>query len=140
MNQRELAPRFEDYLETIYLLERGKGVARVKEISEIRNVKMPTVTEVLKRLSKRGFVIYEPYGHVKTTEKGKKYAERVYRRHRILKAFMKEVLLLPEDESEYEGCLLEHYVSDKALNRIKILTDLFNKLGLKGEMEKLVKD
>ena len=79
----KLAPRLEDYLETIYLLEKKNGVARVKEIAKERNVKMPTVTEVLKRLSEKGYINYEKYGFATTTEKGKEYAEKIYKNTRL---------------------------------------------------------
>ncbi len=134
--EEKLAPRLEDYLETIYLIEKKNQVARVKEIAKARNVKMPTVTEVLKRLSERGFIKYEPYGYVKTTEKGKEYARKLYEKHKILIEFMTEVLRLPLERAEEEGCLLEHHLSEETLNRIKELTRYFKEKGIKlfGDM------
>jgi len=132
----KLAPRLEDYLETIYLLEKKNGVARVKEIAKERNVRMSAVTEVLKKLSKRGFVHYEPYGYVKTTEKGKDYAENLYRKHKVIIDFMKTVLLLPEKVAEQEGCLMEHHLSPETIERIKKLTAFFKKKKLQEEFKK----
>ncbi len=122
--EEKLAPRLEDYLETIYLLEKENKVARVKEIAKARNVKMPTVTEVLKRLSEKGFIKYEPYGYVSTTEKGKNYAEELYRKHRILIKFFKSVLGLPPEDAEREGCLIEHHLSDETVRRIEKLMEI----------------
>ncbi len=116
-----LAPRLEDYLESIYLLEREKGVARVRDIAKLRDVKMPTVTEVLKRLSERGFIHYEPYGFVTVTEKGKEYAEHLLEKHRVLTEFMRKILQLPEQVAEKEGCLMEHHLSDETVRRMRIL-------------------
>ena len=131
-----LAPRLEDYLETIYLLEKRKGVARVKEIAAARNVRMSAVTEVLKKLSERGFVHYEPYGYVKTTEKGKEYAENLYKKHKILIEFMRTVLKLPVEVAEREGCLLEHHLSLQTVERIKKLTKFFRERNLQEEFLK----
>ncbi|WP_457568588.1 metal-dependent transcriptional regulator [Desulfurobacterium sp.] len=132
--EKKLAPRLEDYLETIYLLEQENGVARVKEIAKKRNVKMPTVTEVLKRLSERGYVNYEPYGLVRTTEKGRKYAEELFEKHKILERFMRVVLHLPDDVAEKEGCLLEHHLSATTVERIGKLTKFLESKGLADEI------
>ncbi|WP_022847115.1 MULTISPECIES: metal-dependent transcriptional regulator [unclassified Desulfurobacterium] len=132
--ENRLAPRLEDYLETIYLLEKENGVARVKEIAKKRNVKMPTVTEVLKRLSERGYVNYEPYGLVRTTEKGRKYAEELFEKHKILEEFMRVVLHLPDEMAEEEGCLLEHHLSATTISRIGKLTKFLKEKGLIDEI------
>jgi DtxR family Mn-dependent transcriptional regulator len=136
----KLAPRLEDYLETIYLLEKKNGVARVKEIALERNVRMPTVTEVLRRLSERGFIHYEPYGYVKTTEKGKAYAENLYKKHKVLIDFMKTVLQLPEEIAEREGCLMEHHLSTETIGRIKKLTEFFREKNLEKEFARMFED
>ncbi len=129
----KLAPRLEDYLETIYLIERENGVARVKEIAKARNVKMPTVTEVLKRLSERGFIKYEPYGYVRTTEKGKEYAEALYRKHEVLRVFLMDVLGLSKERAEEEGCLMEHHLSKDTIRRIQKLTETLKEKGIRVE-------
>ena len=128
--EEKLAPRLEDYLETIYLLERENRVARVKEIAQARNVKMPTVTEVLKRLSEKGYIKYEPYGYVSTTEKGKAYARELYKKHRVLIEFFEKVLKLPPEVAEKEGCLVEHHLSDETVKRIEELTQYLTEKGI----------
>ncbi|WP_456342342.1 metal-dependent transcriptional regulator [Thermovibrio sp.] len=129
----KLAPRLEDYLETIYLLEKRNKVARVKEIAAARNVKMPTVTEVLKRLTEKGYIIYEPYGYVVTTDKGKEYAKKLYSKHKVLISFLRDVLGLPRDKAEQEGCLMEHHLSEETVRRIEKLTKKLKEMGFKLE-------
>jgi DtxR family Mn-dependent transcriptional regulator len=138
MKEEKLAPRLEDYLETIYLIEKRNGVARVKEIARERNVKMPTVTEVLRRLSERGYILYEPYGYVRTTEKGREYAESLYKKHEVLIDFMKAVLQLPPEVAEEEGCLMEHHLSKETVERIRRLTEFFKEKGLSEEFKRFV--
>ncbi len=129
----KLAPRLEDYLETIYLLEKKNKVARVKEIASARKVKMPTVTEVLKRLTEKGYIVYEPYGYVVTTEKGKEYAEKLYSKHRVLISFLRDILGLPYDKAEKEGCLIEHHLSEETVRKIEKLTEKLKEMGFKLE-------
>jgi DtxR family Mn-dependent transcriptional regulator len=136
----KLAPRLEDYLETIYLLEKKNGVARVKEIAKERNVKMPTVTEVLKRLSEKGYINYEKYGFATTTEKGKEYAEKIYKKHRALKKFFTEILNLPQEVAEKEGCLIEHYLSKSTVERFVKLVEFFEENNLKEKLKRWMND
>lgn len=131
--EEKLAPRLEDYLETIYLLEKKNKVARVKDIAAARSVKMPTVTEVLKRLTEKGYIVYEPYGYVMTTKKGKEYAKKLYSKHRVLITFLKEVLGLPLEVAEKEGCLMEHHLSEESVRRIEELTKILKEKGIKLE-------
>ncbi|WP_457681543.1 metal-dependent transcriptional regulator [Thermovibrio sp.] len=131
--EEKLAPRLEDYLETIYLLEKRNKVARVKEIAKERNVKMPTVTEVLKRLAEKGFISYEPYGYVVTTKKGKEYAKELYRKHKVLISFLKDILGVPASRAEEEGCLMEHHLSNDTVSRIARLTDKLKEINFRLE-------
>ncbi len=132
----KLPPRLEDYLETIYILEKEVGVARVKDIASERSVRMPTVSDVLKKLSERGFIDYEPYGTVKITLKGREYAQRLLQKHRVLEEFMREILKLPGEIAEVEGCLLEHHLGDETVERIGRLIEFIKGKGLMDELEK----
>ncbi len=46
--EKPLTSAMEDYLETIFDLDRQKKVVRVKDIAKRLSVKMPTVTSMLK--------------------------------------------------------------------------------------------
>ena len=59
MPEPALTPTMEDYLEAIYNISQGKRVVRVKNIAKEVGVKMPTVTNMLKSLSQKGFIDYE---------------------------------------------------------------------------------
>ena len=64
---KKLTPVMEDYLETIYELDQGKKVVRVKDIAQSLGVKMPTVTRMLKTLRDRELVAYQKYEYVELT-------------------------------------------------------------------------
>ena len=51
----------EDYLEAMASLKKEKGVARVRDIGRLLNVKKPSVTSALNTLSRAGLVVYERY-------------------------------------------------------------------------------
>lgn len=48
-----VSKREEEYLEVMYLLQKNKGVIRVKDIAKILKVKPPSVVDALKNSAKR---------------------------------------------------------------------------------------
>src|SRR3989442_8649097 len=58
----------EDYLEMINLLVAEKGFASTSDIAERMGVSQPTVTNILKKLDKQGYITYERYRGMALTE------------------------------------------------------------------------
>jgi len=110
--------RFEDYLETIYELCKDKGFTRVKEIANALKVKPATVSEMLEKLSKEGYVIYRKRLFVTLTEKGKNIAMDVKERREILVKFL-TALGVPRDIAESDACTIEHVLHEKTVNQLK---------------------
>lgn len=108
----------EDYLETIFELERENKHALVKDIAQRMNVKLPTVTSMLGNLQKRDLVDHEKYNHVKLTRKGKKIAKEIYRSHTMIKKFLMDVLNIDATTANEDACKMEHAVSSETLERI----------------------
>ncbi|MFP4176589.1 MAG: metal-dependent transcriptional regulator [Planctomycetota bacterium] len=114
---RELTPTLEDYLETIYRLERKKRVARPRDISEDQDVARSTVTSALQSLGEMDLINYEPYELITLTEEGRRKAEKLSNRHRIIRDFLESILGLNPDTAEETACGMEHAVGDEALER-----------------------
>jgi DtxR family Mn-dependent transcriptional regulator len=113
----------EDYLEAIWDLVQQDGSARVRDIAERLAVAMPSVTVALKSLAGRGLVEYEPYQQVTLTRRGKGQAERITRRHEVLRDFLTEVLDVDEPVAEANACRLEHAVDDAVLQRLQCFAE-----------------
>lgn len=107
-----LSSKMEDYLETIFFLERENRVVRVKQISESMEVKNPSVHSALHQLAGRGLVEHEHYGYINLTDDGRRLARKLERKHKLLTGFLHKYLGLAEDQAEEEACLLEHAMSD----------------------------
>jgi len=114
---KQLSGTLEDYLEAIYRIEQQKRVARPRDICEAQGVAGSTVTAALKSLSDKDLVNYEPYGLVTLTERGRKQAESLAVRHRIIRDFLEEILDLPPRQAESTACGMEHAVDERALQR-----------------------
>jgi DtxR family Mn-dependent transcriptional regulator len=108
----------EDYLEAVEMLHSKGSAVRVKEISELLGVKMPSVTAAMKRLSEERMVVYERYGRIKLTSAGRKAAREVFRRHEVLQRFLVEVLGMDSETAAGDACRMEHAISSGTLERL----------------------
>ena len=114
---KELSATLEDYLETIYCLEKEKRVARPRDISESQGVARSTVTAALQSLSEKGLINYEPYELITLTEEGREQAEKLDRRHRIMRDFLENILGLEPERADETACGMEHAVERDVLER-----------------------
>jgi DtxR family transcriptional regulator, Mn-dependent transcriptional regulator len=101
----------EEYLETIYDLESRDGSAKTTAIAKCLKVAPASVTEALCSLSDKGLVAYEPYKGATLTEEGKKIADTIKRKHRLLEVFLTDVLHLNREKVHEEACKMEHTIS-----------------------------
>lgn len=115
---RALSANMEDYLEAIYRLADGQGVARVSNIADALAVKRPSVSKALKRLRDQGLVRHSPYGDVGMTERGRTLARQQVHVHRVLTRFLTEVLKMPVRLAEHDACLIEHAISQETVARL----------------------
>ncbi len=129
----ELSSTQEDYLETIYRLERKKRVARPRDIGDRLDVAGSSVTAALQNLSEKGLVNYEPYGLVTLTEKGLLEARKVLTRHRILEDFLANVLDLEDERAQATACEMEHAVDPVALERLVCFLAYFREHSEDGQ-------
>jgi DtxR family Mn-dependent transcriptional regulator len=104
----------EDYLKAIYALSQDGKLISTTEIAEHFNITPASVTEMLKKLAKKGYVRYSRYHGVHLTRKGVQVAEKVARKHRLLERFLHDVLKIRNDRVHLQACEMEHALSDEA--------------------------
>lgn len=146
MEKSNLTPSLEDYMEAILELEQKNRVARVKEIAEKLNVQMPSVTGALKNLKKKGLINYEKNSFISLTDEGMKIADSILQRHTILTEFLKNTILMPEDEAQDLACKLEHHIPPAVAKRMDKLgkyvqQEIFEKQGKsREEWDKIISE
>lgn len=113
-----LSPSQEDYLEAILSLETNNRVARVKDIAEFLNVRMPSVTGALKQLRTKELIDYEKNSFITLTEKGKILAEKIFERHNSLAHFFQDILFMDKEKAQDEACKAEHSISQETIKRL----------------------
>ena len=110
----------EDYLERIHELIEEKGYARVVDIATSLQVKQASVTSMVQKLGELGYLNYEKYRGLVLTEKGKRVACNIQKRHETLSRFFSLFGLDSETQKQdIEG--IEHYLS---ADTVQILADL----------------
>lgn len=105
----------------------------LKAILEIREVQLPprrsalasrlgqsipSVSQTVDRMMREGLLTLDEQRIVHFTERGAAMAEAVMRKHRVVEAFLHNVLELPWQECHEEACRWEHVVSDDAERRM----------------------
>lgn len=110
--------QIEEYLETIYDLESRDGSAKTTAIAKCLKVAPASVTEVLRSLSDKGLIAYEPYKGATLTGEGKKIADTIKRKHRLLEVFLTDVLHLNQEKVHDEACRMEHTISGDTENAL----------------------
>ena len=104
----------QDYLEAIEGLIESKGYAKVVEIAERLNLKGSSVTRMIQKLARNGYLKYEKYRGITMTEAGRRTALEMKRRHQLLRNFLIEIGVDPKNaDDDAEG--MEHCVSKKTL-------------------------
>lgn len=114
----------EDYLKHIYMLGEGAEVgAPDSETAQDRvggqalarriGISHASVTAMLKRLHDLGLVDYEAYQGVSLTVQGRAIALEVIRHHRLVEAYLADVLGMSWDEVHDEAEVLEHHISER---------------------------
>jgi len=111
----------EDYLEAIHRHIQDSGGARVVDIARSLGVRMPSVNNAVKELSKLGLVEYERYQHLKMTPEGERRAALIYKRHTLLHDFL-TAIGVSEANAESDACSMEHILSAETIERFKDLT------------------
>ncbi|MDE4084714.1 transcriptional regulator MntR [Planococcus maritimus] len=129
-------PSMEDHIEIIYSLIEQKGYARVSDIAEALSVLPSSVTKMVQKLDKDGYLIYERYRGLMLTPKGQKLGKRLLQRHDLLEQFLR---LIGVDEDKIYGDVegIEHHLSWNSIDRIADLVQLLEED--KGVAEKLKK-
>ena len=113
----------EDYLSVIYKTADSNGIIKANQIAEKLNVSGAAVTDMLRKLSKAGYVDYKRYKGIKLTRSGEEFARSMVRRHRIWEVFLHQIVGLPWDKVHNEAENLEHSSSDELINRLEEMLD-----------------
>ena len=109
----------ENYMKAIFHLEHeSAGEVSTNAIAESMATKPSSVTDMIQKLAEKKLVVYKRYTGAKLTEKGKKIAANVIRKHRLWEVFLVEKLNFHWDEVHEIAEQLEHIQSEELIPRL----------------------
>lgn len=114
--ETSLSPEAEDYIETIYKLQKRNGLAKTKELAQAMHVVPGSITNTIEHLESHGLVTHEPYHGVKLTREGQRIALDVIRRHRLAECLLTDVLKAEWANVHEDACKLEHALTKNVAN------------------------
>lgn len=117
-SEEALTATVEEYLETIYNMAAENETVIGARLAEKFHVAPPTVTEMLKRLVRDGYITMDQKRQVSLTEEGYRAAEAVLRRHRLTERFLTDMLGMQWHQVHEEACRLEHFISGAVEERV----------------------
>ncbi|MCK9223178.1 MAG: iron dependent repressor, metal binding and dimerization domain protein [Limnochordia bacterium] len=119
-----LTPSMEDYLEMIYRIHLEEGYVRINQLAEKLNVRASSATRTVQRLAERGLVDYEKYEVIQLTKRGERVGEFLLKRHLLVQEFLENIGV--KDTILKDTEMIEHNISDSALQAIKIFNNFLN--------------
>lgn len=113
------SPAADDYLKAVFHhTEWQDDPIMPSELAHSLGVAPSSVTEMVKKLAKAGYVSHVPYGAIRLTPSGRQRALAVIRRHRVIETWLTQEFGYNWDEVHEEAEVLEHAVSDRLLDGI----------------------
>lgn len=108
----------ENYLKALFSLSNELGEVNMNDLSKHLKIKMPTVTSMMKKLAEKELVHYEKYKPVRLSDKGKKAATNIIRKHRLTEMFLVEVMGFGWEEVHDIAEQIEHVKSPIFFNKM----------------------
>ncbi len=113
----------EEYLEVMYRRkQKGEKITTTGMAKEL-SVSPASVSEMFKKLEKKGFVKLTPYKGVVLTKKGEGAGKVVLRKHRLIEDFLM-MFGLRKRNAHRNACALEHALSKESERAFEKATEL----------------
>ena len=119
----EYHPAFEEYCETIFVLEEDDIDVIQARIVERLQVSRPAVSEMIKKMGEANLVYFRGT-QIHLTDDGKSLANQVVRRHRLAERFLTDILGLSWADAHHEAGRWEHVISSSVEDAfLRVLDD-----------------
>ncbi len=109
----------ENYLETILLLKNKHGHVRSIDIANEMGFSKPSISRAVGILKEKKLIIIDQSGGIEFTPEGKKQADAIYERHRLIAKFLMQTLGVDEELANQDACRIEHVISQESFEKIK---------------------
>ncbi|MBQ9280091.1 MAG: MarR family transcriptional regulator [Clostridia bacterium] len=108
----------EEYLKTMYILQKQLGNIRVTDIANKMNCSKPSVNKALNNLKDSGLILYETYGPIELTKEGEELAKKILEAYDIVYVFLKDVLNMEESIAKEDAERMKSSITDDTINSL----------------------
>ena len=113
----------EDYLETILLLQKEKGMVRSVDVARHMGVSKPSVCHAVATLKAGGFLTMDEDFFLRLTDVGREVAEQTYEKHCFFTRLLTDAGV-DLKTAEQDACRMEHVISPASFQK---LAELYRK-------------
>jgi Mn-dependent DtxR family transcriptional regulator len=108
----------ENYLEAILMLSEKLPVVRSVDIATELDYKKSSVSIAMKNLREKKLITVTDAGFIYLTDEGKRIAEMIYERHKVISQFL---ISLGVDKvvATEDACRMEHVISHESFEALK---------------------
>lgn len=115
----ELTKSLEEYISTIYILEKTNKKIRVTDIATKMLITKPSVNRALKTLREKGYVNFEPYTDITLTDEGREVAQEISKKYDIVKIFLAEILGVSQKTAEIDSLKIKAVISEETEQKLQ---------------------
>lgn len=108
----------EDYLKTVLMLQKKKGMVRSVNLARHMGVSKPSVCHAVGVLKQGGFLTMDENYFLHLTEAGQEVTGKIYERHQFFTSSLIELGVDPA-QAEADACRIEHVISDESYQKLK---------------------
>lgn len=137
VHTRDLSSSHQHYLRAIWETRSQRGYARLSDVARLLGIAPSTLSAGLRPLESRGLIAHDDHRFLLLTADGERTAREVHHRYAVTRAFLEDVLGIPEPQAMAEACLLEHDLSARTTDR---LLDLIKLLREDGELQRFFQE
>ncbi|GJQ53020.1 MAG: transcriptional regulator [Anaerolineaceae bacterium] len=113
-----VSPAMRRYAAEIYRLQQDHDLVPLAILSAHINASAQAIATMVKRLSKSGYLTYEPYRGIRLTRTGERIAMPALRRHRLTEAFLVKVMKYDWASAHELSDVFEKGVNDELEDRM----------------------
>jgi len=107
----------EDYLETVLILQKEKGMVRSVDVARRLGVSKPSVCHAVSTLKEGGFLTMDEDFSLRLTDVGREVAEQTYEKHCFFTRLLVEAGVEPK-AAEQDACRMEHVISPASFQKL----------------------
>lgn len=109
----------QNYLETIYLLQRENGQVRSIDVAKALSFSKPSVSRAMGKLKEAGYLEIQDGGKLVLTKEGNKLAKKLVDRQETMTQFLMMTADVDVETAEEDAKKMMHFLSDKTFKGIK---------------------